>query len=90
MKGLQRLESIGESLPIVKSFLEQNFVNRDCAELPLNDLIIGNVKIQMESLLTFPFIKEKVDNNELTIHGWVYSIADGSILDVTTNKPINK
>jgi carbonic anhydrase len=34
---------------------------------------------QMDNLITYPYIKEKIDNNELSIHGWYYDIETGKI-----------
>lgn len=34
---------------------------------------------QIENLLTYPSVKEKVDSGEINIHGWYYDIEDGSI-----------
>lgn len=34
---------------------------------------------QIEHLLTYPFVKEKVDAGKLHIHGWMYDIANGDI-----------
>lgn len=34
---------------------------------------------QLENLLTYPNILEKVKNKEINIHGWYYKIEDGSI-----------
>ncbi len=34
---------------------------------------------QIENLLTYPSVKEKVDAGEINIHGWYYDIEDGSI-----------
>lgn len=34
---------------------------------------------QLENLLTFPYIEEKVKKGELQIHGWYYRIEDGKI-----------
>jgi len=38
-----------------------------------------SVVYQMENLLTFPYIVEKVKKGELQIHGWYYKIENGSI-----------
>lgn len=38
-----------------------------------------NVVTQMENLLTYPAVKQKVDEGSLKIHGWVYDIASGEI-----------
>ena len=34
---------------------------------------------QIENLLTYPSVKEKVDAGEINIHGWIYAIDTGSI-----------
>lgn len=38
-----------------------------------------SIKYQLENLLTYPEVKRKVDLGELGIHGWYYTIEDGSI-----------
>lgn len=38
-----------------------------------------SVIYQLEHLMTYPFIRERVKRNELVLHGWYYDIADGSI-----------
>ncbi|MCG3716849.1 carbonic anhydrase, partial [Aliarcobacter butzleri] len=38
-----------------------------------------SIVYQMENLLTFPYIEERIKNGELQIHGWYYKIEDGSI-----------
>lgn len=34
---------------------------------------------QIENLLTYPYVKEKVDNGTLYIHAWIYDIENGDI-----------
>lgn len=34
---------------------------------------------QIENLLTYPYVKKKVDSGELHIHGWMYDIQTGAI-----------
>jgi carbonic anhydrase len=34
---------------------------------------------QIENLLTYPYVKEKVEKDTLHIHGWMYDIATGEI-----------
>lgn len=34
---------------------------------------------QIENLLTYPFVKKKLDNDEIFIHGWYYDIETGNI-----------
>ncbi len=38
-----------------------------------------SVQLQLENLLTYPFIKEAVENQTLTLHGWIYDIETGTI-----------
>eukprot|EP00818_Percolomonas_sp_WS_P010061 CAMPEP_0117451166 /NCGR_PEP_ID=MMETSP0759-20121206/8863_1 /TAXON_ID=63605 /ORGANISM="Percolomonas cosmopolitus, Strain WS" /LENGTH=314 /DNA_ID=CAMNT_0005243749 /DNA_START=374 /DNA_END=1318 /DNA_ORIENTATION=+ len=38
-----------------------------------------SVVMQISNLLTYPYIKEKIDNNELAIHGWFYDIQKGVV-----------
>jgi carbonic anhydrase len=40
----------------------------------------NSIIFQMQNLLTYPIIKEKIDKKELRIHGWYYNLDDGSIL----------
>jgi carbonic anhydrase len=37
------------------------------------------VRVSMENLLTFPFVKERVDAGRLSIHGAVFAIEDGKL-----------
>lgn len=37
------------------------------------------IKISLKNLLTFPWIKEKVDGNTLAMHGWHFDVATGSL-----------
>ncbi|PLY05857.1 MAG: carbonic anhydrase [Arcobacter sp.] len=50
----------------------------------------NSVKFQIKNLLTYPIIKEKILNNNLKIHGWYYSLIDGSILAYDEKKDIFK
>ncbi|MCW8915210.1 MAG: carbonic anhydrase [Magnetovibrio sp.] len=38
-----------------------------------------SVLVSLENLMTFPFVKEKVDAGELEIHGWYLDIAQGEL-----------
>ena len=37
------------------------------------------VKVSIENLKTFPFVKDGIDNGSLTLHGAVFAIADGKL-----------
>lgn len=38
-----------------------------------------SVALQVERLLTFPMIRERVQRGELTLHGWLYVIEEGMV-----------
>lgn len=38
-----------------------------------------SVVFQLENLLTYPFIKKRVDNNQIELHGWYFTIETGEI-----------
>ncbi|HEU0044745.1 carbonic anhydrase [Sphingomonas sp.] len=38
-----------------------------------------SVRVSIDNLLTFPFVRERVDAGTLTIHGAVFAIADGKL-----------
>lgn len=50
---------------------------------PKNELLRLTEKLslisQIENLLTYPYVKEKVDNGTLFIHGWLYDMENGNI-----------
>ena len=48
----------------------------------------NNVVEQMKHLLTYPFIREKYENNKLTIQGWYYIIETGDIYCYDSEKKI--
>ena len=39
----------------------------------------NSIICQLKNLLTYPAIKEKIELNKITIHGWYYNLDDGSI-----------
>lgn len=38
-----------------------------------------NIIYQLEHLMTFPFIKQRIDNGSLMLHGWYYRIESGEV-----------
>ncbi len=44
-----------------------------------------SIRISVNNLVTFPFVKDKIDRGELTIHGWYFNLKTGSIEIVTIN-----
>ncbi len=39
-----------------------------------------SIVLQLERLLTYPIVRERVESGELCLHGWYYLIEDGSVL----------
>lgn len=37
------------------------------------------ILVSMENLLTFPWIKQRVEKNDLTLHGWYFNIETGEL-----------
>ena len=37
------------------------------------------IKLSLKNLMTFPWVKEKVDNGNLKLHGWYFSLKDASL-----------
>ncbi len=50
-----------------------------------------SIKISLNNLLTFPWIKENVDAQQLFIHGWYFDIATGRLLGLQDDQflPVN-
>ncbi len=40
-----------------------------------------NIEVQINNLLTYPFIKKKIQDNELKLFGWYYIIETGEIMN---------
>jgi carbonic anhydrase len=38
-----------------------------------------SIKLSLNNLMSFPWISEKVDAGQLTLHGWYFSLKDGSL-----------
>jgi carbonic anhydrase len=50
----------------------------------------NSIVFQLKNLLSYPLIKDKVDNNTLSIHGWYYNLSDGKISIYDNKKDIFK
>lgn len=47
----------------------------------LREVIAENVKLQVEHLRTFPCIQEKLKSGQIRLHGWVYEIENGDVVE---------
>ncbi len=48
-------------------------------KLSIKESIEENVRMQIQNILSYDFVKEKVKKKELNIYGWVYSIESGQV-----------
>jgi carbonic anhydrase len=39
-----------------------------------------SIALQVERLMTFPAVRERVERGDLCLHGWYYVIEEGSVL----------
>jgi carbonic anhydrase len=89
MKGLLKLSSLEEEMPLVyewlkhaeatRRLLREHYSDREGEEL-LEAAIAENVVTQLENLKTYPVIHSKLHKGQLALHGWVYSIETGEVL----------
>lgn len=42
---------------------------------------LWNVRLALEALLTFPWIKSRIDEGRLTLHGWYFDLRSGELLE---------
>jgi carbonic anhydrase len=43
-----------------------------------------SIVLQVERLMTFPMVRDRVERGELCLHGWYYVIEDGQVLGMDT------
>jgi carbonic anhydrase len=50
----------------------------------LREAVAENVKLQLEHLQTFPCLQKKLESGEVRMHGWVYEIENGDVVEYDT------
>lgn len=51
-----------------------------CPKQQRMELIVEeNVRLQLEHLLEYPFVRNSINSGELSVHGWVYDMNTGNI-----------
>ena len=87
MGGLMNPDGLTE-LPDVKAWLRHSTgareaVEREFADAPaeqkLTAAIRANVRLQLENLKLYPFVRAALDAGELDLHGWVYDFVTGDV-----------
>lgn len=89
MKGLLKMESLREELPLVydwlkhaestRRLLQEHYSDRTGEDL-LDTAIAENVLTQIENLRTYPVIRAGLFNGDLKIYAWIYDIDTGEVM----------
>lgn len=88
MKGLMKLNSLREEMPLVHDWLKyaeatrrlvlDNYSQYEGEEL-LEIIIAENVLTQIENLRTYPVIHSKLYQGQLSIYAWIYHIETAEV-----------
>lgn len=71
-----------KSLPLVQQGLSgiHTVFQQEFEKAPeLNELIEWNVRKQMENVLSYPFVRKRVESGQLKLWGWVWDFVEGKI-----------
>ncbi|SPQ00258.1 Carbonic anhydrase, beta-family, clade B (fragment) [Candidatus Sulfobium mesophilum] len=50
-------------------------------------IVEGNVRLQLEHLREYPFVRTAMNAKKLNLHGWVYDMSCGAIRIIETERP---
>ena len=56
-------------------------------EQRMNLIVEENVRLQLEHLQEYPFVRNAMNKGKLAVHGWVYDMTTGDIKIVQRNNP---
>ncbi|RCJ16035.1 carbonic anhydrase [Nostoc sp. ATCC 43529] len=89
MKGLMKLDSLRVEMPLVHDWLKyaeatrrlvkDNYSDYEGEDL-LEIIIAENVLTQIENLRTYPVIRSKLHQGQISIYAWIYQIETGEVL----------
>lgn len=89
MKGLLKMDSLSEKMPLVYDWLKQaeatrRLVKENYSSLHGEELleitVAENVLTQLDNLHTYPVVRSKLHQNKLSLYGWIYRIETGEVL----------
>ena len=63
----------------LKTSIDERFGAFKSRDMLLRTAEKVSVEMQLENLMTYPFVKEKVEDGSLKIHGWIYDIQTGEL-----------
>jgi carbonic anhydrase len=90
MKGLLQIGKLEEEMPAVYEWLKHAEATRRTikehyqgyeGEDLLNAATQENVLTQLENLRTYPVIHSRLKNHQIQLHGWIYEIETGQVLE---------
>lgn len=95
MKGLLQLGKLEEEMPVVYEWLKhaeatrrtikEHYQDHEGEEL-LNAAAKENVLTQLENLRTYPVVYSGLKGGQLQLHGWLYEIETGEILEYDSTR----
>ncbi|MGK7917774.1 MAG: carbonic anhydrase [Prochloraceae cyanobacterium] len=89
MKGLLKLDSLSDKLPLVYDWLKHAEATRRLVKENYSDLqgeellevtIAENILNQLDNLQTYPVIRSRLHQRKLSLNGWIYRIETGEVL----------
>ncbi|MEB3123518.1 MAG: carbonic anhydrase [Snowella sp.] len=89
MKGLLKLNSLQENMPLVYDWLKHAEATRRVVKDNYKDLegeelmaitTAENVLNQLENLQTYPIVRSRLRQGKLRLYGWIYQIETGEVL----------
>ena len=80
-----------EDAPHISKWLElarPAMIGTELTDDVLRRTEMRSIVLQVERLLTFPTVRERVERGDLCLHGWYYVIEEGSVLglDIATGE----
>ncbi|HEY9739177.1 MAG TPA: carbonic anhydrase [Coleofasciculaceae cyanobacterium] len=94
MKGLIQIGKLAEEMPVVYEWLKHAEATRRIlkehyqeytGEELLDAATKENVLTQLENLRTYPVIQSRLKTNQIRLHGWVYEIETGQIIEYNSS-----
>ncbi|MEM8805315.1 MAG: carbonic anhydrase [Cyanobacteria bacterium P01_G01_bin.38] len=89
MKGLLQIGELEAKMPLVYNWLKHTEATRQLVEdnyaglekpEKLEVLVAENILTQIENLRTYPAVHSRLYSGDLSLHGWIYNIGNGSVL----------
>jgi len=90
MKGLLQIGKLAEEMPAVYEWLKhaeatRRIIKEHYQEYEGEELLDAatreNVLTQLENLRTYPVIHSRLKNGQIHLHGWVYEIETGEVVE---------